>query len=193
MSRAHDWELERFVERANRLWQTRLIQNGFSVELSYAFRRRAPSLHTVEGRLTQPHEEVLESFLMHFRPFVLQREPVYLSRVYNQLDRRLTNTARRDALRASRERWRKSQRHLGLQFFIDDLEITPELVIYLYINGYHFHDDPDKRERLETLTVGHGQLLTRYVFLEALRATVPHVFLLAEITKESLADGSLAS
>lgn len=193
IGRGQNWELERFVERADRLRHTRLIQNGFSAELSYTFGGYGSSANTIQGRLKQPNEDDLKSFLLDFRPFTLQRDSVYLGRVYNRLEQCLTNTARRDALRASREGWKQGQRHVGIQFFINEQEVTPELAIDLYVNGWYFHDDPDKRQRLEALTVGHGQILTRWVFLEALRATIMHVLIVAKVTKDSLADGSLPS
>jgi hypothetical protein len=192
MSRGRDWELERFVERADRLRHTRLMQKGLSTELSYTFDgRTSPNL--IQGQLRQPDEDDLKAFLVDFRPFVLQREPVYVGRVYNQLEQRLTDTDRRDALRISRERWKNGQGQGGFQFFINERHVTPELAIDLYVNGWYFHDDADKRELLETLMVGHGQVLTRWVFLDALRAAIMHVLIVAEVARKSLVDGSLSS
>jgi len=192
MSRGRNWELERFVERADRLRHTRLMQNGLSTELSYKFDiRTSPSL--IQGQLRQPNEDDLKAFLLDFRPFVLQREPVYVGRVYDQLERRLTDTERRDALRISRQRWKHGQGQGGFQVFLNERQVTPELAIDLYVNGWYFHDDPDKRELLEKLTVGHGQILTRWVFLEALRAAITHVLIMAEVARISLTDGSLSS
>ena len=43
-------------------------------------------------------------------------------------------------------------------------QISPEYVAHLFINGHYFHDEPDKRVKLASLTQPLEYLLVRHHF-----------------------------
>jgi len=154
-------QLRAFVSRATSLLERRLLTSG-GLDASWSINFN----HATGLRFTaaEPDEEDLRSFMLDFRQFTMTGEPVHLGRIMNVLERRLTEVDLRDHLSEIRQQWQQAQRGvLGLN--INDQSYRADRVLDLFVNGYYFHNDPAKRELLQSF--GQiGQFLARRSFLD---------------------------
>ena len=106
---------------------------------------------TLSLNLWEPDEEDLRSFLPLFRRLVAQGEPIYVRRIYN-LCYCVIALAQDELLRDHSvywcNTWRRTEREtmIGIQF--QGAAMRPEELADLWINGYYFHNDIEKHERL---------------------------------------------
>ncbi len=147
-------------------------------------RRGYPLVET----LREPSDDVLKSFLVDFRPFVSQREPVYLYRIYRICERSLGNAQLRHWLRKSREYWKEVHASSGLRLQVDNRIYRPEEIADFWINGWYFHDDPQKLDELKRLGSA-GFRLHRVEFHHFLDNCVEQVLYTGNVVKAGLAEG----
>ena len=141
-------QLELFVRRVRELGNLRLVQEEMGYNLSLSFDSEAG----LESKLSGPDEEALRSYLLTFRQFISPNEPVYVNYIYNLCFEYLdSNNELRDYLLQSRQVWRNALNtgFMGLTF--NEQQLRPEEVASLWINGFYFHSDDDKYERLSEL------------------------------------------
>jgi len=72
-------QLGLFVDRVEQLRTTRAVRGGLNSEMSINYHR----MHGMQFRLTEPDEEDIRSFLLTFRQFVSEKEPVFVPSTYN--------------------------------------------------------------------------------------------------------------
>jgi hypothetical protein len=63
--------------------------------------------------------------------------------------------------------WKQMHKACGVKLTLNGRDITPEYVADLWVNGYYFHSDPDKRNALTGLLSDAG-LMVRFTFLNFL-------------------------
>jgi hypothetical protein len=175
-----------FLTRARELERTRLIQSGYSPSWSFNFDR----MQGLRFSSTEPDEEDLRSFLITFRQFVSERDPIFLNRVYNLCQQHLRSDELKRLLVTSRRALRTSQQHGGIQFVFNDKNITPEYVADLWINGWYFHNDYEKRRKLERL-MPHEFIMVRQRFLAFIAGVTVQIFYVANIINAALKEGLL--
>lgn len=83
-------DLRTFEERASSLLRKRILASG-GLRLGFSINFSEGSPPTFAAR--EVDEEDLYSFLMAFRPFTMQGERVHLMKIFNLLERHLTNDA----------------------------------------------------------------------------------------------------
>jgi len=156
-------QLEMFSARVEQLRNTRLIKKGFNPGITISWDR----MKGLRFQSREPDEEDLRSFLLTFRQFISEGEPVFLNRTYTLCQRHLASDELKGYLVESREAWRQAQRSSGIKLVINKQELTPESVTDLWINGYYFHGDHEKLSRLKQL-LPHEGMLVRNQFLSYL-------------------------
>ena len=156
-------QLELFNARVEELRNSRLIRKGFNPAITISWDR----MQGLRFQSEEPDEEDLRSFLLTFRQFISEGEPVFLNRICNLCLRSLTSDELKGYLVESREAWRQAQRSSGVKLIHNNQELTPEYVTDLWINGYYFHSDGDKLSRLKQL-LPHEGMLVRNQFLSYL-------------------------
>ena len=134
-----------FGERVKELCNTRLAKQGLEVEMKISFNHETGT--TINSK--EPDEDDLRSFLLAFRQFVSEREPVFLPRVYNLGERSVENAELKGYLRLSKEKWKQAHHDAGFRLLFNERELTPEYVADLYINGHYFHNDEGKRAEIQ--------------------------------------------
>jgi hypothetical protein len=134
-----------------------------------------------------PDEEDLRSFLLDFRKLVAPKEPVYVGRVLNAAYRHVSSDDLAARVTEARAGWKRELRG-SMGFVVNDQEIRAETIVDLWINGYYFHDDPDKARRLEAL----AQVpLARFHFINAVVGTANLINWLAGFCRIVLREGLL--
>lgn len=118
-------------------------------------------------KLKQPAEDDLKAYLLTFRQFVLNDEPVFLYRIYNLCMRHLTSAKLKNYLKTSRKIWKDIHKKVGIELVFNKKTLTPEFVTDLWINGYYFHNDEKKAKLLKSLIL-HERLFVRSKFLDFL-------------------------
>ena len=174
-------QLEMFSARVEQLRNTRLIRQGFNPAITISWDR----MKGLRFQSEEPDEETLRSFLLTFRQFVSNNEPVFLNRVYNLCQRHLSSDQLKGYLVESREAWRQAQRSSGIRLVINNEELTPEFVTDLWINGCYFHSDPEKLSRLKQL-LPHEGMLVRNQFLSYLVDATRQVIYLGNVVTIAL-------
>lgn len=172
-----DERFELFLRRAEELVATRLVRTGnlrSSFNLSFA-RDRPLQLST-----HSPDEDDLRSFLVTFRQFTMNNEPVNVRAIHNTLWQRLTGDEIRGHLTAARERYGNALKTGGLAFVFNEHRFSPEEVLDLWINGRYFHSDSRKAKSIDALDP-MATLFVRHVFLDVLVEASRYVLFLADV------------
>lgn len=73
-------QLRLFVRRAVELQETPIVKKR---RLKVAFRYRLKNKQVINSKLEQPEEVEFRSFLLLFRQFISNNEPIYLNRIWN--------------------------------------------------------------------------------------------------------------
>ena len=179
-------DLRDFVGHAQQMLSRPLLTNdglqgGFSMSFD----------HTtgLQFSAPEPNEEHFRSFMLDFRPFTARKERIYLGRVINLLDRHLTDTELRESLRELQAQWKRAQRGvLGLS--IDAKDYAADDVLNLFVNGYYFHHDREKRAVVESF--GEiGKWLARRNFIDLVVDGVRVVAYLRNIILDAFARSAL--
>lgn len=176
--------LELFVARAEELQHSRLLVNGFSPSLSMNWDR----VSGLRFENNDPEEEDLRSYLITFRKFIAPGEPLYLFKIYNICLQYLLGDKLRDNLVEARLAWKKQLRNGGFRLIFNDRDINPEYIANLWINGFYFHDEPEKYRKLKSL-LPHESMLVRHVFLDHVLEATRQIAYLTFVIKVALRDG----
>ena len=177
-------QLELFVARVDELRDTRLLLKGFHTGFTINWNK----ISGMQFISRQPDEEDLRSFLLTFRQFVSDKEPVFLNRIYNMSQQYLCELTFRDFLRKSREFWKKSQKNSGMTLISNGKELTPEYVTDLWINGFYFHSDINKINILKR-QIPTERILTKQQFYNFITDATRSVLYVGNLVKCSLREG----
>jgi hypothetical protein len=134
--RSDQEKLKLFVQRVEDLAKTTLAQKGMNPGLHY----HATQV-SFEIELVEPDEEEFRSFLVTFRQFISEEEPVFLSHIYNICSRRVVSDELKDLVVGSRKIWADTQKVSGIQLIIDGTEMPAREIWKIWINGRYFHND----------------------------------------------------
>jgi hypothetical protein len=173
-----------FKARAEELRNTRLIRESFNPGITISWNR----MQGLRFKSREPNEESLRSFLLTFRQFILNDEPVFLYKVYNLCQKHLMSDKLKDYLSKSREIWKQEHKSAGIKLVYNEREFTPEYITDLWINGYYFHSDTNKLCILNKL-LPHERMLVKNQFLNFLLDATRQVLYVANIIKVALKEG----
>lgn len=176
-----------FVQRAGELFDTRMVGDGdLHASMSMSVDLGGPLSVDVH----EPDEEHLRSFLLTFRQFVSEREPIFVRRVAGLLWERLSGDGYRGTLLHARQEYSRAVRTGAFQLVLDGDHVTPEQVTDWWVNGYYFHNDEQKRAVPERL-VGLRATFGRQAFLGLLVDTTNYIGSLAGVILVTQRSGAL--
>jgi hypothetical protein len=130
------------LEKFDTVFQEMLATSRFlattpGASLSVSFNR----VKGMEIRINELDENDLKAYLTDFRKFTLSNDDLNLFRIFRILDQSLTNDDLRQQLRLARQDWKDKLTKGGIKMTFNDVDLTPEYVIDLLINGWVFHSD----------------------------------------------------
>jgi hypothetical protein len=138
----------------------------------------------------QPDEEDLRSFLLDFRQFISEDEPIYLSRIFNHCYLYLDNNELKNELIKAREEWKRLFIKMGaFQLVIDDQKITGEYILDLFLNGFYFHNDLKKLTELEGYIKNSDILILRMHLLFVLPGLTEIILFVGRVVNHGLQEG----
>jgi hypothetical protein len=114
---------------------------------------------------------------------VSDREPVFLYRVFNVAHRHVTSDEIIAGLAKARAAWRDALQQGNVRLVINDVDLTPETIMDLWINGWYFHDDVEKRRKLEALAV------SQWLFIDSVVGATKVVLYVGHVLKIALREG----
>jgi hypothetical protein len=174
-----------FRKRVIELSKLRLVQS--EAQSKYQISWDAES-----GQLTyqaqEPDEEDLKSFLLLFRHFISSSEPIFINRVFNDCLRFLDDECLKGEVQKAKEAWRKELQSGTLGMQVNEANLTPEYVLNLWINGYYFHNDPEKTFELESL-LKQPLPLVRMQFISCLPNLFQIIFYMGRVISYGLDNG----
>lgn len=170
-----------FIEQADRLAGRRLVQSGIDTSLAI----------TVGGgqatvRWNRPDEEEFQAFLVDLRPFISDREPVFLNTVYNVIEMHITDPDLCEDARRSRRIFRDVEAGADLRRG----DRSPAQIAGAYIDGT-FHADPAARER-SARPPGFFADLDQWFVNSYCAGVALRVAEVASIVKRALASGAVS-
>jgi hypothetical protein len=144
--------LQLFLKRCSQLLELEYVKQGVRWEI-HLFGESEESSNS-----GKPEEEHLRSFLLLFRQFLSESEPVYIKRIFNDVIRCLVDNELKSIVIETRDLWNSSLRCGPFRMIFEEENITPENALDLWINGEYFHSDADKAAKLQKLGKGQGGL-----------------------------------
>jgi hypothetical protein len=174
--------IESFIKSADILFSLRLLKNGLNCGIKIQIKEGSETKIDVQW----PDEDDFRSFLLSFRLFISEKEPVFLGRIYNIC---IQNAHGDDLakLKRSREYFLKIQGESSFKFIFNGKEVKPHKVASLFISGQYFHVDQDKSALLEQLGM-LDKMILRDQFMGYIISVVKHIMFLYQICKNHLAN-----
>lgn len=151
-------QAELFVQRVESLAGRRsVVENTVRAHLSLKFDEVSSTMQTDFSDL-----EGLRSLLMDFRPFVSKIEDVFANKIFNLLERVLSDTDLRDAARENRQQW-KAVMSGPMSLIVNDKTYRADDCLDLILNGDRFHMDANKASEFSLLPLFIQRLMTQQV------------------------------
>lgn len=169
--------------------ERRLVREGIGYRFRYSWDATSRAF-TYHGE--EPDEEDLRSFMLIFRQFVSEGEPVHLRRVLNDCDRYLASEQLKEELRQARAAWDQVFRRPGNpRISVNGKDLTTEYVLDLWINGHYFHNDQAKARALNAIDAGVFPV-SRMLMIRALPQLTAVVLFVADIVVRALCNGQFS-
>lgn len=183
-------KLELFVKRAEELGKSTFLQSDFVPHLQAERTGTEPA----STNLSEPDEDVLRSFLMAYRPFISDRDPVFISMIFNLCYQHITDSKDRALIVEMQAAWKALQKgeRSGLQLVEKGKQLLPAETQDLWINGYYFHPNhQEKSKRLSELSEGFQEAF-RYQFLEHVYESARIILFVANQATHALSIGAVS-
>jgi hypothetical protein len=131
-------QFQLFIQRAQELLDRRLVRtaphNGFELKVDL-----------VKGTETvippDVDEEDFRSFLVTFRMFISNEEPIYMDRILNLCQLHIQSEEHRLIAARIRNEWKHPLRSRGIETDFHGQQFTMENLLRSWINGPVFHND----------------------------------------------------
>jgi len=104
----------------------------------------------VTSEAAMPDPDHFRALLLLMRPFVLQKEATHFGKVVNILRSRLDHPAFRTYLDRQKAIF-AGERQQAMKLFSNGTVINSTETLDLWLNGFEYHRDPDKRAQFEAL------------------------------------------
>jgi hypothetical protein len=174
--------LSLFRKRASEMEDLRLIRSGMKMQFRLTFDSDSRTLHY---EANEPDEEDIRSFLLLFRRFISQSEPIFINRIFDDCLRLLSDDVLKSEVKMARDSWKKRTSSGPVKMLCDGNPISPEYMLDLWINGHYFHDDAKKASELEGLLSRPGSP-ARMQFLVDLSALASLILSTADVVTQAL-------
>lgn len=156
-------KLAHFIRCVDEMCERRLIKSGKFKRLEFSFhisRNDKTNETQIDYNITELDEEDFRSFLLIFRQFILQGEPIFVDYILGVVYKYLKPEHRSMQQNVSNV-WKEAKKGNGKTFFYDGNEkLSPEEIIKLWLYGDFFHGEIDKTSRINAWK--EGGLLIMY-------------------------------
>jgi hypothetical protein len=179
-------QVRHFLARVEQMRATRLFKD----QSDYGYTIRFFSERGVEVENREPDADDFNSFILVFRPLIMDKDPVHYTRIANILAQALTDDTIRDGLMKARDIWKSELKALGNQIIWNGKPVTAEWVISNVIQGYMSHTDMEKIDAINSLPPEHYTVL-RLSLMEYIDTVTTQIQYLAHIADVATSQGAL--
>jgi hypothetical protein len=175
-----EWQmLMDFAEGSKSLADTEFVRKGMPIHYEI------DSVGTLVARNSSPLPlpSVMHEFLHAMRPFILSGEPWCYERVTGILRRRLDHPLWRNLIKGYVRSFRADDSQKSFTVRAGGFVLNSEKALDLWLNGYEYHRDADKRAQLEATKTSVSWELSQALFLDILAAQAEAIFELADIVR----------
>jgi hypothetical protein len=174
----NEWQtLLDFASYADQLELTEFVQAGIDDHCEVTPDK------SLRGTNPLPPVVQIRELLHVLRPLILEKERTYYSRVTGILQRYIDHRLWRGFMKGFGRSFRADNSHRFFTVRVRNLVLNSEEALNLWLNGYEYHRDPDKRSRL-ALSVG-DELTdeSRALFVDILGAKVEAVLEMRDLVR----------
>jgi hypothetical protein len=164
-----------YIRRAEEL-QAEPAAQELHVELSLNFKAGAGVSVTTK----EPNEQLFRSFLISFRKFVSDDDPVFVNSVSGLLMRDLGSDHLKGLLIDTRKQWQDACKFGTFRLVENGRVLAPEMVMDPWLNGWYFHNDSRKEAALQRLDPLH-MMFVRNVFMNHVITATNYVMFVAQV------------
>lgn len=175
--------LELFDAQIQELLKTKLLETNRNIGLSVGWKQGEPLM--IETTLFD--EEQLRSFLLAFRPFYMQKEPIHLYKVANVVHRCSDSIAVKEQLAKCRRHFGDILDRPSGRLVYNNQLLTPRHLIYLWFNAHYFHKEQEKIAEFNKVATGTGPMF-QFFFQDSLCQLTDCILWLGARVKELLAN-----
>lgn len=116
----------------------------------------------------KPKEEQIRDFLMVFRPFYLNDDPIYFFKVLNIIGEYSTQRKTRENLKKLRQQWDKSLTDIPIKISIEGEQNPSSSLINAWLYGKYFHIKIPENEDLKKYQQNFEDDLSQISFLHCI-------------------------
>lgn len=169
--------LELYLEDADRLVRNRTAREGVPASLEI----KVEAGQVVRIATEYPEADQLDALLHRLRPFVLQNEPASFDNACAAIVRCLPDPYIRGYVRELRRQYDGTDRQQVVSITSNDVVINCERTLQDWLNGFEYHRDLDKRERIQSLHRLMTLESSMPIFMDLLGEKVAAIFRLADL------------
>lgn len=166
-----------YLRRVEQLRLERAVQQGhFDISLTLKFEAGGPLV----AHSKEPDEALFRSFLLTFRMFVSNDDPLHVNSIRNAIWVNIRSDELKRYMRDADEKWQRSCQVGALKIITDEGPQVPSRLMDLWINGWYFHNDRRKEAAVKQL-MASGVPFARHAFLNHVMDATNYVFFLAQV------------
>jgi hypothetical protein len=169
--------LELYLEDADRLLRNRTAREGVPASLEI----KVKAGQVVRVASEYPDADQLDALLHRLRPFVLQNEPASFDNACGAIVRCLPHPYIRGYVRELRRQYNGTDGQQVVSITSNDVVINCERTLQDWLNGFEYHRDLDKRERIQSLHRLMTLESSMPIFMDLLGEKVTAIFRLADL------------
>ena len=169
--------LESYLQYADELLQIKTAREG--VPCSFEIKIRDGQVAAITSEV--PTDEEIASLLHRLRPFILAEEPTSYLKVSALLGRRFEYGHFREILKEQRQLFDGRNNQELFQVTSKGAVINSERTLQDWLNGYEYHRDPGRRQRIESLHNLVSIEQSKAIFVGLLSDKVQAIFQLAAV------------
>lgn len=145
-------QLRLFQDRAKKLLDNPLIQNGFDASSSIEMNNMNED-PVITVTMKEPPEVFMIALLTILRQFMNNDEPIYMNKIFNTLHQCLIDDFLKGELLKARQHWKQMLEQDTIKFIRDEKELTPHFLTDMWINDavHSYIRDAEKAEVLRTM------------------------------------------
>lgn len=173
-------KLESFLLLVEKIRQLKLFSEGLpSAKISY----KIASEDTYQQKLELPDEELLRSSLLDLRKIFANNKVTNFGLICNLICRKVSDPMIKENIDKIRKAYNNSLKGSAFTIIVDGDKVTPMDALKLWFNGYYFHEDTEKRDKLFKEYANFEDEI-KLQFFYAVRMLANFAFHLSQIVKQ---------
>ena|SRR5664279_4403574 len=138
--------LVRYWQYSQELRETKWVREHMHVSSNWRLTAQG-----LEVRSEQPPPEIMDQFLLRFRPLCLQREPTFFGRINNLVNGLVPNEQMRAIAREQKDLFSGKKMQQQLQVISNGVLLNSQETLEKWLNAYQYHREQAKKEQLDAL------------------------------------------